>query len=88
MEFENFLQQLHRDMLEPLLAKWTADEKWPCNNCKAFTALKAPALAPSTASAARAAASPAPASADASLHYNRGPTSHCGSPSEKGRRGK
>ena len=67
MEFENCLQQLHRDMLEPSLARWTAnEEKWLRNNCEAFAALKAPAPAPSTASAALAAASPVPASANAS----------------------
>ena len=50
-----------------LLAKWSADEeRWLRDNCKAFAAFKALALAPSTASTARAVASPAPASGDAS----------------------
>ena len=53
-------------MLQPMLAKWSADEEWWLRyNCKTFAALKAPALAPYTANTARADASPAPACADA-----------------------
>ena len=35
MEFENCLQQLHRNVLETLLAKWTADEEtWLPDNSR------------------------------------------------------
>ena len=81
MKFESCLQQFHKSVLEPLLAKWSTDEeRWLRDNCKAFAALKAPA--PSTASAVPASTSPAPASADA------GPAPYSTGPSEEGRCGK